>query len=143
VVAGARQIDFLTDWIDEGALIMTTNVRHCAGWHNFSFLVLLLLATGCTSLIVGGATPSGNPGGNDGRTASERSSDSRIISKINSRYVHDRQITALDIKVSCYLGVVTLRGHVHSQATADHAASIARGTSGVRQVTSRLVIGRH
>ncbi len=123
--------------------MMKTGVQNRAGRHNFSFLVLLLLVTGCTSLIVGGATPGGNPGGNDGRTASERSSDSRIISAINSHYVHDRQITALDIKVSCYRGVVTLRGHVHSKMIADHATGIARSTPNVRKVVSKLTLGHH
>jgi len=120
---------------------MTTNVQGRAGWHCFSFLVVFLLVTGCTSLIVGGAAPGGNTAGNDARTASERSSDSRIISTINSRYVHDRKITALDIKVSCYRGVVTLRGQVRSQVEADRAVGIARSTPNVRKVVSKLVTG--
>lgn len=120
---------------------MKAGVQTRVSWRNFSFLALLLLVTGCTSLIIGGAMPGGNQNGNDGRTASDRSSDSRIISAINSRYVHDRQITALDIKVSCYRGAVTLRGHVHSQMEADRAVSIARSTRNVRQVISKLATG--
>lgn len=122
---------------------MTTNIQRRAGWYYFSFLVLFLLVTGCTSLIVGGAGPGGNTAGNDARTASERSSDSRIISTINSRYVHDRKITALDIKVSCYRGVVTLHGRVRSQVEVDRAVGIARGTPNVRKVISKLSVGHY
>lgn len=122
---------------------MTTTVQGRAGWHHFSFLVLFLLVTGCTSLIVGGGAPGGSTAGSDTRTASERSSDSRIISAINSRYVHDKQITALNIKVSCYRGVVTLRGHARSQVEADRAAGIARSTPNVRKVISKLMTDRY
>ena len=61
---------------------MTTTVQGFAGWYKLSFLVFFLLVTGCTSLIVGGGAPGGNTAGNDARTASERSSDNRIISTI-------------------------------------------------------------
>jgi hyperosmotically inducible protein len=105
---------------------------------SYSVVVLVLagLLQGCGSLIVGG----GSPGGGS-YSGGQSSGDAAITSSINSRFVSDSLVRALDIRVSTYQGVVTLYGSVESAAVAARAVELARSTSGVRRVVSRLTVG--
>ncbi|NNG12385.1 MAG: BON domain-containing protein [Halobacteria archaeon] len=103
---------------------------------SYSVVVLLLagLLQGCGSLIVGG----GSPGG--GTSSGQTSTDAAITSRINTRYVNDSLVRALDIRVNTYQGVVTLYGTIDSPEVMAHAVELARTTSGVRRVVSRLTV---
>ncbi len=103
----------------------------------YSVVVLLLagLLQGCGSLIVGGASPGGGS-----YSGAQTSTDAAITSRVNTRLVKDSQVRALDIRVSTYNGVVSLYGSVDSAAVAARAVELARTTSGVRRVISRLSV---
>jgi hyperosmotically inducible protein len=99
-----------------------------------------LLTAGCAALIAGGA-PAGGHNTSATRTgAGETSHDAAITSSINSRYVNDRLVDALAIRVTTYEGVVTLQGSVRSEAAAARAVELARSTPHVRRVVSRLTV---
>ncbi len=95
---------------------------------------------GCAALVVGGAAAGGYAVGKDERSVGEISSDATITSTINTRYVQDDLVRALDINVDTYRGVVTLYGKVRSQAAASRAVQIARNVKGVKQVVSKLSV---
>jgi len=104
---------------------------------NLFFLTVLLLATGCTSLVVG---TGGNSSNNDSRTYEQSRSDASITNKINRAYVKDKVIPAVDIRVSTYSGVVTLKGNVSSRKIEARAISIASSIAGVKKVKSLLYV---
>jgi hyperosmotically inducible protein len=101
-------------------------------------LIAGVLLAGCTALVVGGAPA----GGHDtaARSGAETSRDAAITSSINSRFVRDREVDALAIRVTTWQGVVTLQGSVRSQAAAARAVELARSTPNVRRVVSRLTV---
>ena len=101
---------------------------------------LLPALSGCGALMVGGAAAGGYYVGQDERSAGEISRDATITSTINTRYVRDREVSAMDINVDTYRGVVTLYGTVASHRARDRAVEIARGVKGVRQVNSKLSV---
>lgn len=67
-------------------------------------------------------------------------SDSWITGKIQARYFMDDTVRGRNINVDTRDGVVTLRGTVNSYGERLAAASIARGTDGVREVHDELTI---
>jgi osmotically-inducible protein OsmY len=72
--------------------------------------------------------------------AGEKIADARIITVIKSKYVLDRDLSAIDINVDCKGGEVTLNGTVASAALVGRAAGLALDTNGVSNVTSRLTV---
>lgn len=105
-------------------------------------LSLTLLLAGCGALVVSGAADNGYRDRGDGRTPEQVSRDASITSSLNREYVMDDLISAMDVKVDTYGGVVTLRGTVSSRRAADRAVSLARATRGVKQVISRLSVAQ-
>ena len=106
--------------------------------------VLILFITGalfagCASLIVGGAPSGGRASAPAGATG-DTSHDAAITAAVNSRYVNDRLVDALAIRVTTYQGVVTLQGTVGNHAAAARAVDLARSTPHVRRVVSRLTV---
>jgi hyperosmotically inducible protein len=66
--------------------------------------------------------------------------DGALTAKIKSKMALDDQVRALDINVDTTGGVVTLRGHVRSEAERWRALQLARETSGVTSVKDELTI---
>ena len=102
---------------------------------NLLFLAILLLSAGCTSLVVG---TGGNSSSNDSGTYEQSRSDANITNKINRAFVKDKAISAVDIRVSTYSGVVTLKGNVSSSKIEARAISVASSVAGVKKVNSLL-----
>ena len=98
-------------------------------------LVMTVLLQGCGSLIVGGGSPGGG-----GTSVGQTRADAVITSRINTRYVDDSLVSALNIRVNTNRGVVTLYGTVENRAVAARAVELARTTSGVKRVVSRLKV---
>lgn len=67
-------------------------------------------------------------------------SDAGIIARIKGKYLVERDISTLAINVDCAKGHVTLSGTVDSAELVERALHIARETSGVTGVSSRLVV---
>ena len=101
---------------------------------------MLLFLPGCTSMVVGGAAEGGDATASDGRTASRATDDAGITSAINTRFVRDDLVRAVEIQVETRQGVVTLTGTVDSPEASLRALQLSRSTPGVRRVNSRLRI---
>lgn len=76
-------------------------------------------------------TTSSNPAG---------STDQDITDAVNSRISQDTALSGTHITASSNNGVITLNGDVTSQSQADEAVSIARNTSGVKDVTNNIKV---
>lgn len=64
--------------------------------------------------------------------------DSAITAKVKSAFVSDKQVSALDIKVSTFKGVVQLSGFADSQQEIDRAVELARKVPGVKSVKNDI-----
>ncbi len=104
-----------------------------------TFLALILLS-GCTALVVGGAAVGGYQLGKDEREPAVLASDSAITTKIKGKYVADSVVSVFNIGVRTYTGTVTLTGTVGSFVARDQAGSIARNTKGVVTVNNQIVV---
>lgn len=103
-------------------------------------LLAALAMAGCASLVASGTAQ--RPGTDDGRSPAQIDQDVRIANRINAAYVSDPLVPALDIRVTVYKGVVTLRGSMISPQVAARARSLARHTPGVRRVEDRMEVTR-
>ena len=84
------------------------------------------------------AAEGGDATANDGHSASQATDDASITSAINTRFVRDELVRAVEIRVETRQGVVTLTGVVDSPKASLRALQLARSTPGVRRVDSRL-----
>jgi osmotically-inducible protein OsmY len=64
--------------------------------------------------------------------------DAWVTAKIQSKYFLDDEVKGHDINVDTRDGVVTLRGHVATEAQHRQAVALARSTDGVRDVRDEL-----
>lgn len=103
-------------------------------------LLSLLMLTGCTALVVGGAAVGGYQLGKDERPPSVVASDSAITGKIKAKYVADSIVSVFNISVRTYEGKVTLSGTVGSYVARDQAFDLAKHTTGVQTVTNQIVV---
>ena len=103
------------------------------------FLSLLVL-TGCTALVVGGAADGNHDRGKNERSSSVVASDAAITTRIEARYVADSVVSAFDVHVRTYDGTVFLSGRVGSFVARDRAAELAKETAGVKAVNNQIVI---
>jgi hyperosmotically inducible periplasmic protein len=65
-------------------------------------------------------------------------SDSAITASIKSKYALDKDVSAIDIKVSTVNGKVHLKGKIADKETGKKAVEIARHTKGVKEVKYEL-----
>ena len=103
-------------------------------------ILSLLMLSGCTALVVGGAAGGGYQPGKDERQPSVVASDSAITSNIKAKYVADSIVSVFIISVRTYEGRVTLSGTVGSHVARDQALDLAKSTSGVKTVTNQIVV---
>ncbi|MCL1889125.1 MAG: BON domain-containing protein [Desulfovibrionaceae bacterium] len=66
--------------------------------------------------------------------------DSAITTELKARYLAEKELDSLDIKVETVQGVVTLRGQVQKESQAAAAVKIARGTKGVAKVVNKISV---
>ncbi len=67
-------------------------------------------------------------------------SDAKISVQISQKYAHIKSIKPEDIGIEVNNSVVTLTGNVNSNQSAIDAIAIAKSTSGVTRVISKLVV---
>ncbi len=99
--------------------------------------MLLLVASGCTSMLVGGAA---YDSGADERSQSAVASDAAITSEIRSRFAANPVVGMFNIGIRTYAGAVTLSGAVSSLAAQEQAGQIARGADGVKTVHNHIKV---
>lgn len=74
------------------------------------------------------------------RSFSARFNDATTTATVKSKLLWNRNTEGLDIRVSTRNGLVTLNGHVGSEAASELAERLARNTEGVRQVENNLTV---
>ncbi|MCC7259541.1 MAG: BON domain-containing protein [Alphaproteobacteria bacterium] len=102
--------------------------------------LISLLTSGCGLALIGGAGAGGYYVGKDERKVGRIGDDASITTAVNMEYIGDSEVSAFDINVDTYNGVVTLYGSVPDAATARRAVKLAYGVKGVRQVVSKLTV---
>jgi hyperosmotically inducible protein len=66
--------------------------------------------------------------------------DSTITAKVKTNLAQDNKVSATDIHVKTYKGVVDLSGFVNSQSQISEAGLVAGQVSGVKSVHNNLIV---
>jgi hyperosmotically inducible protein len=74
----------------------------------------------------------------DKQSVGEYTSDAMITTKVKAALVAEKNLSALHVTAETNLGVVTLTGTVATAEQVEHAARVARGVEGVKQVENKL-----
>ena len=82
------------------------------------------LAVGCTNL--------------GQKSAGASIDDAAITTKVKTKFVEDKTVSALNIKVNTYQGTVQLSGFAKSAEEAERAAQLARSVGGVKMVKNDI-----
>jgi hyperosmotically inducible protein len=93
-----------------------------------SFVAAVLLGTA----LAAGCTHLGD------KSAGQTIDDAAITTKVKAKFVEDKTVSALNIKVDTYQGTVQLSGFANSPAEAERAAQLAREVSGVKVVRNDI-----
>ena len=110
-----------------------------------SILMLPFLVSACSSsamlggLLVGGAA-AGYYIGKDPRAVAQISEDLSTTATIKGWYIGDKDVSAVNINVDTYRGVVTLYGSVETREAETLAMNIAAKAKGVIKVISKLTV---
>ncbi len=72
------------------------------------------------------------------KSAGEVIDDAAITTKVKARFVEDRTVSAMNIKVDTFKGVVQLSGFASSVAEAERAADLASRVNGVKSVKNDI-----
>lgn len=104
----------------------------------FFVLSFVLLLKGCAAAMVGGAGAGGYYVGKDERDAATILNDASITSSINAQFLTTKGISTFDINVDTFNGVVILQGEVPSLKIKNKIINIAKQTTDVKKVISKL-----
>src|SRR5688572_13097400 len=74
------------------------------------------------------------------RSTGEYIDDKAIGTKVKKELVADKQVSALDVKVDTYRGVVQLSGFVDTPEQKNRAGEVARSVQGVREVQYNIIV---
>jgi len=66
--------------------------------------------------------------------------NSALTAKIKASLLSEHLLSATEIRVKSYKGVVTLRGHVASQSEMNQAVNIVRHTNGVTAIKNEMTV---
>ena len=108
-----------------------------------SFLVRFLAAVALSVGLVfspGAARDDTAHAADFGKTVGGYMDDSAITTAIKSKFLAQKGLDSLDLKVETSNSVVTLRGQVASKSQQDLAVQIARETDGVRKVVNKISV---
>jgi len=98
-------------------------------YHRHTLFPLMILIA---SLLVGCA------GSSRQESTGEYLDDSAITAKVKSAFVADKAVSALDIEVTTYKGVVQLSGFANTQQEIDRAVVLAHDVPGVKSVKNDI-----
>ncbi len=105
-------------------------------------LLAVFLLSGCTALVVGGASAGGYQVGKDERSSAVIASDSAITTEIRGKLGADSAVSMFNINVRTYQGIVTLTGSVGNYVARNQAGSIAKASTGVEIVNNQIVVDK-
>jgi hyperosmotically inducible protein len=102
---------------------------------------LLLFVGMLTSLLFVSAQPnSADAADSTAAKAKTYASDTTITTELKAKFLAEKGLDSMDIKVETNRGVVTLRGQVLKESQARTAEKIARGIKGVRSVKNKISV---
>lgn len=110
------------------------------------FFVAALLPACAPVAVAGTSDPRVQESGYDkaANTHSEQpGSDTWITTKVKADLLATKDVPGIELKVETVNGVVSLSGHVATQAEADRAAAVARKIEGVTRVDSSGIAVGH
>jgi osmotically-inducible protein OsmY len=76
------------------------------------------------------------------KSTGELIDDTAITTKVKSRLIGDKDVSALDVQVETFKGTVQLSGFVGSERERERAAELARSVDGVKEVKNDLRLKR-
>ncbi len=94
-----------------------------------NYLSAIVLGAALVSVVGCSSTP---------RDTGQYVEDSDVTTKVKAAIYNDPQVKDNEINVSTFKGKVQLSGFVRSQADIDRAVELARGVSGVKDVTNDM-----
>jgi len=100
----------------------------------------VLAATFAGFLVLGAAGCASDSNRRGVDQTGEVASDSWITTKVKSDLAVEKDVSATDIHVKTYEGVVTLSGTVSNKTEADRAERIAKDIQGVKSVVNNLQV---
>lgn len=111
-------------------------------------IVVILMTVSLMSCTTAGVVATGIIGGvaagyyvgKDERTLEEIADDVSITAAVKSKFVADKSVSALNINVDTFMGVVTLYGSTKSKAIESHAMQLAAQVKGVQKVVSKMTV---
>jgi osmotically-inducible protein OsmY len=68
--------------------------------------------------------------------------DTVLTTKVKSKLIGDKEVSALDVQVETFKGTVQLSGFVGSERERQRAAELARSVDGVKEVRNDLQLKR-
>ena len=108
---------------------------------NISYLFCCLIPlSGCWVAAIGAGGEAGYVAAQDSRTVGETLDDQAITASIKTKLLANSETPGFDINVDTMQKRVTLRGYVKNTSIVITAVRIARETSGVISVDSRLIV---
>lgn len=106
-----------------------------------SIAMLSVALSGCWLAVAGAGAEAGYVASQEDRTTQETFNDQSIVARVKTKLIADPDVSALDINVDSFKGVVTLKGVVANELIRDKAIKIAGEVKGVKEVQSKLFIG--
>ena len=100
----------------------------------------LLLLSGCTAVVIGGAAAGGYYLGKESRSVEQVAKDAKITASVKTALLRNDTIHGWDINVDTFENVVVLHGSVRNRAEYRLAEEITAAVKNVKSVDSRLKI---
>lgn len=102
-----------------------------------ALIAALLVAATLPGLVACSSMPGGKSSSSH-ETVSEYTDDAAITTRVKAALVKDPNVSATQVNVETYRGVVQLSGFVDSPASARRAAELAKEVPGVRSVKNDI-----
>jgi len=97
-----------------------------------------LTMTALLAALGGGVLLTGCAGSPTKESTGEVIDDAWITTKVKAAFVEDPMVSALNVKVETFKGVVQLSGFANNSTEMARAAEIARGIKGVKEVKNDI-----
>lgn len=103
-------------------------------------IFLLMVTTGCTSMLLGGGSSSDNRPGTSAGTDVSPPEDDEISAEIRAAYSADPKLNQYTINVRTVDGHIIISGTVGSYSARDRAVELASGIIGTHSVSYRIAV---
>lgn len=105
-----------------------------SGRFRVAVAAMAVVVSGCAAALLGGAGSGGYRGSSSGGTVEDRA----ITQAVKSKLAAAPDVTAADVNVATYQGVVSLYGDVRTAAQRAAAERVTRSVKGVKGVENQL-----